>query len=719
MVIEPGTTISRYRIIDEIGSGGMGHVFIAEDTELGRRIALKTLPAEMAADPGRLNRFKLEARAIAAVNHPNIVVIHSVEEAGENHFITMELVSGRSLAEILESGPVSVAEFFRIAVPLADAVGAAHGRGVTHRDLKPGNIMLNGDGRLKVLDFGLAKITRRKPAPDSKTPSTRSLLSEARIVGTPDYMSPEQARGAGVDHRTDIFSIGVILYELITGRRPFRGETTAELIAAILRDTPKPAAAINPECPQRLSHAIDRCLVKDPDLRYRSLAELRDDLRDIAKATVQAEAAAQRSIAVLPMRDMSPKRDQQYFCEGVTEEIINALTRIEGLSVASRMSSFQFVSESGDSREIGARLGVRTILEGSVRKAGDRLRITAQLIDTYSGFHLWSEKYDTGMEDIFAVQDEIAQNIVKALSITLGPTGEKPLVEATTSDPRAYDFYLRGRNFFRRWGKRNVDIARRMFERAIEIDENFALAHAGLADTYSYLYMYINSSRENLEQAAAGSDRALELDPDLAEGHASLGLALSLSRRYDEAEKEFLLAIELDPNLFEAHYFQARNSVVQGKYEEAVQYYRKAGETSPDDYQIPILLAQIYHSLGRRDDAAEANRRGLELAEKAIASNPEDARAYYMGAGALVRMGEKQRGLTWAGRAVAIDPEDPAILYNVACSYAVTGRLEEAIDCLERTVRAGASYREWMENDSDLDPLRGHPRFQALIEVLE
>ncbi len=719
MILEPGVTISRYRIIDEIGCGGMGHVFVAEDAELGRRIALKTLPADMAADPGRLNRFKQEARAVAAVNHPNIVVIHSVEEAEDSHFITMELIDGRPLSDLIAAGASDLPGFFGIAIPLADAVGTAHDQGVTHRDLKPANIMLTRKNRVKVLDFGLAKISRKASAPDSKTPSTRSLLSEARIVGTPDYMSPEQARGTAVDHRTDIFSIGVVLYELITGERPFRGETTAELIAAILRDNPKPAAAVNPDCPSRLSHAIDRCLAKDPELRYQSLIDLRNDLEDIRKSVVTVDSTPSKSIAVLPFRDMSPKQDQEYFCEGVTEEIINALTRIDGLRVASRMSSFQFRPESGDSRNIGRRLGVKTILEGSVRKSGDRLRITAQLIDTENGYHLWSDKFDREMQDVFAVQDEIAQSIVKALSITLGPEEEKPLVDVCTNDPRAYDFYLRGRNFFRRWGKRNVDIARRMFERAIEIDSGFALAHAGLADTYSYLYMYINSSRENLDQSVASSAKSLELDPDLAEGHAASGLALSLSRSFDDAESEFVIAIGLDPNLFEAYYFYARNSVVQGKYDEAVHYYRKASEASPDDYQVPILLAQIFHSLGRREDAEEANRKGLKLAEKAVAMNPEDARAYYMGAGALIRVGEEERGMNWAGRALAIDPDDPAILYNVACSYALTGLIDEAVDCLERTVRAGASYREWMENDSDLDPLRGHPRFQALIEVLE
>jgi len=428
--------------------------------------------------------------------------------------------------------------------------------------------------------------------------------------------------------------------------------------------------------------------------------------------------SALRSIAVLPFADLSPGRDQDYFCDGIAEEIINALSRIPGLKVASRMSSFQYRVVGGDTREMGERLGVRTLLEGSVRKNGEKFRITARLIDCENGFQIWSDGFVRPMQDVFLVQDEIAQNIVKALRLSLSATSGFPLIDIRTADPQAYDFYLRGRNFFRRWGKRNVAIAQRMFQRAVSIDPGFASAHAGLADTYSYLYMYINSSDENLRQADENSAKALDLDPGLAEAHAARGLAHSLSRRYEEAEQELRIAVTQDPNLFEAYYFFARNCVVQGRYEEAVQHYRRATEASPDDYQIPILTAQVFHSLGREEDEEESNRRGLELAEKAISLNPEDSRAFYMGAGAMVRLGQKDRGLKWAERALDIDPDDPAILYNVACVYSVLGKFEKAIDCLEMTVQAGASYREWMENDSDLDPLRGNARFLALIEDL-
>ena len=718
MSLKPGQLLTRYRIIEEIGQGGMGTVYLAEDIDLHRRIALKVLPSEMASDPERLMQFKQEARAIAAVSHPNIVIIHSVEEDKDLHYLTMELVKGKTLTELIGEDGIAIAKIFDIAIPLVEAVGSAHQQGVAHRDLKPANIMVTDEGAVKILDFGLAKLIEKAPGTTPDTLVTKSLLSGDHIIGTPDYMSPEQAKGKPVDHRTDIFSTGILLYEMVTGEKPFKGDTTTELLASIIKDTPRPLNELNPACPLKLSELIELCIVKDPDKRYQSFTDIRRDLEKIKTSMDNGDELSMQSIAVLPFADMSPNRDQGYFCEGIAEEIINALVKIKNLRVASRMSAFQYTSVGGDSREIGKQLGVKTLLEGSVRKAGNQLRISAQLINAANGYHVWSERFDREMSDIFAIQDEIAQNIVSTLQVTLNTREKRSLVNVRTSNVQAYDFYLRGRNFFRRWGKRNIEIALRMFTQAIEIDPEFGSAHAGIADTYSYLYMYINSNQENLQKANEFSLRALELDPTLAEANASRGLALSLSRRYEDAEAEFELAIEKDPNLFEAYYFYARNSIVQGKYDMAVRYYNKASEVNPDDYQIPVLLAQVLTSLGRKEEGEAANRKGFELAEKAFKLNPEDARAYYMGAGALVRLGQQEKGLEWANRAMAIDPDDPAILYNVACVFTSVNKIENAIDCLEKTVKIGASYKDWMLNDSDLDPLRDHPRFKALLESL-
>jgi len=711
-------SISRYRIVSKIASGGMGSVYLARDTKLERSIALKVLPADVASDPGVLARFRQEARAIAAVNHPNIVVIHSVEEVGETNFITMELIEGRTLSDIMADQAIDLTFFFEIAVPLASALEAAHAQGVTHRDLKPANIMITHAGQLKVLDFGLAKMVRpgsEDPAEDART---ETLIAEDLILGTPNYMSPEQVRSGPADNRSDIFAVGAVMYHLVTGQRPFKGQTATEIMAAVLRDTPVPAVTVNPNCPPQLSSLIERCLVKDPGKRFQDVSEVRIQLEEVRDQVAQEAEGIIHAIAVLPFADMSPQKDQEHFCTGIAEEIINALAGVDQLKVVSRMSSFQYRDLGGDTREIGRKLGVSTLLEGSVRKAGSKLRIITQLIDVSDGCHIWSQRFDRDLRDIFEVQDEIAQSIVKVLRLTIDPDREKHLVEVRTDDPAAYDFYLRGREFFRRWGKRNIQIAQRMFYQASAIDPDFASAHAGLADTYSYLFMYINSSPENLEQADRNSALALELDPALAEAHASRGLALSLSKVHQAAARSFHTAIELDPHLFEAYYFYARDLVVQGQYEEAIKYYDKAHEASPDDYQIPILQAQIYNALDRTEEEEKANRLGMELAEKAILLNPEDARACYMGAGSMIRLGQEKRGLQWAKRALALDPDDPAILYNVACNLSGLGQVEEAIDCLERTVKVGAAYKDWMTNDTDLDPLREEERFKALVASL-
>lgn len=423
------------------------------------------------------------------------------------------------------------------------------------------------------------------------------------------------------------------------------------------------------------------------------------------------------SIAVLPFVDMSPDKDQDYFCEGMAEEIINALTKIHGVQVASRTASFQFRDETTDITQIGERLNVNTVLEGSVRKAGDRLRVMAQLIKVEDGYHIWSEGYDRDLQDVFAIQKEIAENIVHAFQLSLSPTEEKAIEIQPTTDVEAYDFYLRGRKYFYHHHKRGFNYARELFSRAIELDSGYALAHAGLADCFSYIYMYADSSVSNRLQAETASRLALALDPKLAQAHASRGLALSLSKRYEEAEQAFESAIRLDPKLFEAYYFYARDSLAQGKLEKAAASFEAASRVRPEDYQSPAFLAQAYTGLGRKEEAIKAKWKALDLIEHHLERNPDDARALYLGATGLVELGKREQGLEWAKRALAMDPDDPMILYNVACVYSVARELDRALDCLEKSVAGGMAHMEWIEHDSDLDPLREQPRFKALLKT--
>jgi TolB-like protein/Flp pilus assembly protein TadD len=427
---------------------------------------------------------------------------------------------------------------------------------------------------------------------------------------------------------------------------------------------------------------------------------------------------AQKSIAVLAFVNMSNDPDNEYFSDGIAEEIINTLTKVKALRVVSRTSSFAFKGRNDDIGEIGRKLKVNTVLEGSVRKASDKLRVTAQLVNAADGYHLWSERYDRQLEDVFEIQDEIAENIVRALRVVLGEDEKRAIEKTPTENVQAYEYYLRGRQFFHQFRRTGLQYARRMFDRVVEIDPNFALARAGIADCCSFLYMYWDSSKANLEGADASSRKALQLDPESAEAHTSRALALTLRGRYQEAREEFEAALRLNPMLYEAHYFYGRACLTEGKPDEAVSHYREAWRVRPEDYQAIFLSADPLVKLGRRDEALDAARQGLKVADAHLELNPDDARAWYLSAGALVRLGQRDQGLERARRALAIDAEDAGVLYNVACVHALAGSGEEALDHLDKAIQNGVAHREWLENDSDLDSIRGEPRFQALLRKL-
>jgi adenylate cyclase len=420
------------------------------------------------------------------------------------------------------------------------------------------------------------------------------------------------------------------------------------------------------------------------------------------------------SVAVLPFADMSPLRDQAYFCEGIAEEILNALSQLQGLRVASRMSSFSQKTDGCDSREIGHRLRVGALLEGSVRKCGSRLRITAELVDVETGYQLWSGRYDRELQDVFAIQEEIARSIAEALEVRLTRKEREALKRPHTGNLDAYECYLRGRKCFYQYGPRDMEFARQLFERAIELDPGFAPAYAGVADCWSYLYLYSERSERSSRAADAASQRAIELEPGSAQAHASRGVALSIAERDAEAEAAFERAIELDPKLFEARYFYARHAFTRGHLELALTLYEAAMQIRPEDYQAPLLMAQIYDDLGRNEEGTTARRRGIEAADEHLKLNPDDARAVYAAANGLAALGERERARQWADRAVAMRPDDPVLLYNVGCIYSLIGQGETALDVLERVASHGLIQRGWLEHDSNLDPLRGHPRFEAL-----
>jgi non-specific serine/threonine protein kinase len=707
-----GTTISHYRITAKLGEGGMGSVYRADDLKLERSVALKLLPTELTSDPRARKLLLTEARVASRLNHPNIATIYEVGETDEIPFIAMELITGESLKDVLRRGVMSSTQLLKVARQIAEGLDEAHRAGVLHRDVKPGNIMLDAGERIKILDFGLSVVTeqRRDPGEDTENYMTRTV-TKWNTAGTIPYMAPEQLRGDHTDTRADIFSFGVLLYECLTGRLPFPGETAIDVLHAILRQPPVPLRVLISDVSPQWEQLVQGCLTKDPEQRIRSMRDVVNGLPKESARTTRAE----KSVAVLYFENLSSTKDDEYLRDGITEDVITDLSKIKELRVFPRSAVLAFRDQVLTAPHIGQQLNALYVLVGSLRRAGNRLRITAQLVETQTGHSVWAERYDRQMEDVFAIQDEIAQNIAKALRVVLSDEEKRDISKVETADVRAYDYYLRGRQFFHQSRRKSLEAARQMFARAIEIDPGYARAHAGVADCHSVLYLHWDASEDNLTQASAASRKALELDPGLAEAHAAHGLAVSLSKRYDEARDEFEAAIRLNPNLFEAHYFYARTCVQQGKLAEGTQLFEQACRIRPEDYQAPLVVAGVYAGLGRQAESEGCYRRGLQAAEKHLQLYPDDARALYLGATALCQMGERGRSLDWIQRALVMDPDEPMVLYNVACVYALMGKTDEALTCLEKAVTRGYAHKQWIEHDSDLNSLRGHPQFQALL----
>jgi len=638
MPLSPGAQLGAYRIISVLGSGGMGEVYRAHDARLGREVAIKILPDAMAKDRDGLARFEREARAVAALNHPHIVTIYTTEDDAGVRFLTMELVEGRTLDQIIPARGLPLTQFFDIAAALADALSAAHQKHIIHRDLKPSNVMVTQEGRVKVLDFGLARAGESDvDERDPRAESTKQAITVAgTILGTVPYMSPEQIEGRSIDPRSDLFSLGVVMHEMATGARPFRGDSSPSVMASILRDRPRPVSELRPDMPAGVSRLVERCLEKAARDRVQSahdvLAELKALRRSWESGVVSGPApgSASRpatraaSIAVLPFTDMSAAKDQDWFCDGIAEEILNALTPLDDLRVAARTSAFSFRGQSVDLRVIGEQLNVTTVLAGSVRRVGDHVRITVQLSDVQNGYQLWSERYDRELKDIFDVQDEIAKAIVERLKVTLTGVTADRLVEHATTNMEAYQIYLKGLSFLARRGP-GVPLALEQFQKAVALDPNYALAWSGIADVYTMFGYYGHGSPDQVRpRALEAATRAVELDPLSAEAHTSLACALLLYQGDPAgAEREFLKALELNPHYVQGRTWYALLFVMwtRGLPEDALAEARRALADDPLSSYAMTIVAFCMGSAGRGEEAIAMARRAVEADPQAFLAN--------------------------------------------------------------------------------------------------
>jgi serine/threonine protein kinase len=708
-----GQTVSHYQILAKIGEGGMGTVYRAQDLKLGREAALKFLPTGMAVDRGARKHLLREAQAASLLSHPNIATIYEVNDSEALPFIAMELVRGESLRQLLHRNALAAGQLVDIARQVAEGLQEAHRAGVFHRDIKPANIMADSKLRVKILDFGLAVLVGRERVTDETVDAflTRSSMQHT-FSGTLPYMSPEQLRGEETDARSDIFSFGVTLYECLAGHRPFRGANAIEIAHSILYEPHTHLCALLPSLSLDWEQLTDWCLAKSAEQRCGSMDQVLEVLRRVAAPTLHT----QKSIAVLYFANLSGSREDEYFRDGMTEDIVTELSKIKEISLFPRSAMISFRDKTLPATQIGQQLGAAYVLDGSIRRAGNRLRITAQLAETRSGRAAWAERYDRELEDVFEIQDEIARNIARALRIILTEKEKREIEKVPTREVQAYDYYLRGRQYFHQLRRKTLEFARQMFARAIVIDPIYARAFAGVSYCCSYLYMYFDASQDNLREAISASRRAVELDPESAEAHTSRGLAASLSKNYEEAEKEFESALSLNPELFEAYYFYGRSCFAQAQHQKAADLFERAGAVNPDDFQSISQAAMCHESLGHQEKKLEAHLLAMRRIEAHVQLHPDDVRAICFGAQSLCELGERSRSLEWTERALALEPEDSSVLYNVACAYALLGESEKAVTCLEDAVRHGYSHKEWIENDSDLASIRDNPRFQALLQ---
>jgi eukaryotic-like serine/threonine-protein kinase len=750
MPLSAGDQLGPYKILASIGAGGMGEVYRAQDAKLGRDVALKVLPAEMAHDPERLARFHREAKALAQLDHPNIVTIHSVEECNGVHFLTMQLVEGRSLDRVIPASGLPLEQIVEIARALGDALAVAHDKGIVHRDLKPGNVMVTNEGHVKVLDFGLAKDVRAANGGDL-TLTSDSQTQIGVVMGTPAYMSPEQAAGRLLDHRTDIFSLGVVLHEMATGRRPFEGTSSAELVSAILRDTPPSVTDARPDLPSDLARIIRRCLEKDPSHRVQTARDVSNEFRDLARQTSQKLAAATTStsssravpaadsataqadeasmpgisgvkrhaialtiaaillvigfagvgiylkgskagqvdsIAVLPLENRSNDPEAEYISDGITESINNSLTRLPSLRVIPHSVASHYRGKSMDMRKVGDELRVQAVLTGSIVQRGDDLTVNVELDDVRNGKQLWGERYNRKLADLLAVQNEIAREVSQLLRSQLSLADQQKLTKGSTDNPEAYQLYLKGKYYTNKLSKAGFSKGIEYFNQAIALDHQYGLAYSGLA------YNYINQDDWFMPPNEAGpktreaAQKALAIDE--SDGGAHLSMAI-VTHWYDwnwaAAESEFKRAIELNPNNWEAHTYYSWFLAPMGRNDQSIAEAKRAQQADPLSGFANFNVGGALVFARQWDPAIEQLHRAIEVDPTFWFSHCFLGRAYE-------QKGKLPEAIAEFQRALELEEDNAEIWSGLGHAYALSGKRAEAQKVLEHL--KGVSAHSWV-----------------------
>ncbi|MEE9263182.1 MAG: protein kinase [Vicinamibacteria bacterium] len=735
MPLKPGSRLGTYEVLSPIGAGAMGEVYRAKDLKLGRDVAIKVLPEEFASDAERLRRFEQEARATSALNHPNIITIHDIGEQEGTHYIAMELVEGKTLREVLEDGPVPTTKMLGFASQVAQGIAKAHAAGIVHRDLKPENLMVTNDGFVKILDFGLAKLLPQASDSGSQMATLSKMGTQVGVIlGTVQYMSPEQAVGRTVDFRSDQFSFGSILYEMATGKRAFERESMAQTMTAIIESTPEPATSLSPNLPSHLGVILKRCLAKDPNERYESTHELTREIGLVSVEDVGSRTKGRRwtaagillavlvvvvglnveglrdrlpglaslpsmrsktaptpqMIVVLPFENLGLSEDE-YFAAGMTDEITSRLGAVSGLGIISRKRALRYAGTEKTTREIGEELGVGYILVGSVRWAsgGDgptRVRITPELIRASDGTQLWSEPYDRVIDDIFEVQSDIAGQVIQRLGVTLLDKEHAPLTARPTENLEAYTLYLKGRHFWNKRTASDIQTALDYFHESVDLDPGYALAHVGIADVWIFRGWYsVLAPKETFPKAKAAVLKALQFDEALAEAHTSLAhIHFEFDHDWEAARKEYERGIELNPRHPTAHHWYGGFLSAMGEHEEGLRQAEKAQELDPLSLIINTWVGLRHYFAGRYEVAIEEYQKALELGSAFAPGH------WHLG-WAYEQAGRYPEAIAEAQRAIEISDGNPLYIASLGHAHAKAGNEDEARTILDRLEQESAT----------------------------